>query len=138
MKNIYFEKATPWFWTAILVLSLMFVLLGTFECIDFTNLKINKRLTGIGFILQAIYFTRMFWYKNYVQWNKRSALVKINTFTGKSLHYKNIKAAVLKDNQLVITKFNDRKQVFHLKNVAKTDTEKLYKIIVNHMSANTI
>ena len=41
--------------------------IGTFEIIDFECIKTNKILASIGFSIKTIYYSKMFWYKNYVE-----------------------------------------------------------------------
>merc|ERR1712169_148126 len=106
MKKIHFDNMKNWIWIAILILSLIFILSGTFEFMEFENPKINKRISAVGFFLQVIYFSKMFWYKNYVQWNKKGAVIRINSFTSKSLSFDEINKTELNDKKLIITKTN--------------------------------
>ncbi len=49
-----------------IILSLVFIITGGFELIEFENPKVNKIISAIGFFIQVIYFSRLFWYKNTV------------------------------------------------------------------------
>ena len=124
-----------WIWIVILILSLIFILGGTFEFIEFENPKINKRVAAIGFLLQVIYFSKMFWHKNYVQWNKKGAVIRINSFTSKSLSFDQIKTTELNDKKLIITKTNGNKVTFDLNEIVHSDTQKLHEIIVKNTIA---
>jgi hypothetical protein len=42
-----------WFWMAIMILSLIFIVMGTFEVFEFDNPKLNKRISGMGFLFQG-------------------------------------------------------------------------------------
>ncbi len=89
---------------------------------------------GIGFLLQVTYFSKMFWYKNYVQWNNKGAVVKIDTFFfGKTLKFSEIQVTKLIDKKLIVTKFNGQKITFDLKNIVEEDREKLNKIITQYI-----
>ena len=62
MKRIKFDNvAKNWFLITLLVLSILCLIFGGFDIIEFTNPKINKWLRGIGFLGQALFFSRMFW-----------------------------------------------------------------------------
>jgi Na+-translocating ferredoxin:NAD+ oxidoreductase RnfE subunit len=69
MKRIKFDKYKPTgFFISLIVVSLICLIVGSFELIPFENPIINKVLYGTS---QALFFSRTFWYKNYLQWNKK-------------------------------------------------------------------
>jgi DNA modification methylase len=138
MKKIHFDNMRNWIWIVILILSLIFILVGTFELFEFENPKLNKRMSAIGFFLQVIYFSKMFWYKNYVQWNKKGAVIRINSFSTKSLSFDQIKKTELNDKKLIVTKNNGNKVTFDLNEIAESDTKKLNEIITKNTIANTV
>ena len=138
MKKIHFDNMKNWIWIAILILSLIFILSGTFEFMEFENPKINKRISAVGFFLQVIYFSKMFWYKNYVQWNKKGAIVRVNSWISKSLNFDQIKKTELIQNTLIITKNNGEIVTFDLNEIKETDTQKLNEIIVKNTIANNV
>ena len=137
-KKIHFDNMKNWIWIAILILSLIFILTGTFELFEFENPKLNKRISAIGFFLQVIYYSKMFWYKNYVQWNKKGANIRVNSFLGKSLSFDQIKKTELIEKKLIITKENGNTITFDLNEIAESDTQKLNEIIVNNTIANNV
>lgn len=54
MKKIHFNQLTFKNWTSILLLiSLVFIIIGSFEIIDFEYKKTNKILASIGFLSQV-------------------------------------------------------------------------------------
>jgi len=125
-----------WIWIAILILSGIFIVCGGFEL--FENPKTNKTLTIIGFLFQIIYFSRMFWYKNYVQWNKKGAVIRINSWSGKSLSFDQIKKTELIEKKMIITKDNGNIVTFDLNEISESDTQRLNEIIVKNTIANTV
>lgn len=137
MKRIHFDNLNKnWFLITILVLSIVFLLVGIFEFIPFENPKINKGISGIGFLLQGLFFSRMFWYQNYMQWNKKGAVIRINSFFGKSLRFDQIRMTELDGKTLKITKTNGEIVIFNLNEIAESDTQKLNEIIVKNIIAN--
>tara|TARA_R100001369_G_C3251450_1_gene156184 strand:- start:83 stop:505 length:423 start_codon:yes stop_codon:yes gene_type:complete len=138
MKRIHFENMKGWIWVSVLILSLVFILAGTFELIEFENPKWNKKISAIGFFLQVIYYSKMFWHKNYVQWNKKGAIIRINSWTGKTLSFSQIKTTELNEKVLIITKKDETKTTFDLNEIAESDTQKLNEIIVKNTIANTV
>ena len=138
MKRIHFDNMKNRIWISILILSLVFIITGGFELIEFENQKVNKIISAIGFFLQAIYFSRNLWYKNYVQWNKKGANIRINSFWGKSLNFEDIKATELNERKLKITKFNGNNVTIDLNEIAEFDSQKLNEIIIKNTIANTV
>lgn len=132
MKRIHFDNLKNWIWMVALVLSLVFILGGAFEFVEFENPKINKTISAIGFLIQVVYYSKMFWYKNYVQWNKKGAVIKINAFMPKSLSFDQVKTTELNDNKLTITKVYGSKVMFNLNDIAEADTQKLNDIILKN------
>ena len=137
-KKIHFDNMKNWIWIAILILSLIFIFGGTFEIFEFENPELNKGISAIGFFLQVIYFSKMFWYKNYVQWNKKGAVIRINSWSGKSFSFNQIKKAELIEKKLIITKDNGNTVTFDLNEIAESDTQKLNEIMLKNTIANNI
>jgi hypothetical protein len=139
MKRIHFDNLSKnWFLITILILSIIFLLFGIFELIPFENPKINKGISGIGFLLQGLFISRMFWYKNYVQWNKKGAVIRINSFTIKSLSFDQIKATELNDKKLIVIKTNGNNVMFDLNEIAESDSQKLNELIIKNTIANNV
>lgn len=68
MKRIKFDNLQyNWFFISLVLLSLICIIFGFFEIIQFQNPKINKGISKIGYLSQTVFFSRMFWFKNYVQ-----------------------------------------------------------------------
>ena len=130
MKRIKFDNLqTNWFFISLILISLLCIIFGFFEIIDFENPKINKRISGIGYLSQFIFFSRMFWFKNYVQWNKKGMVIRIKPFFGKSISFEDIKNSKLENNILTINKNNGKDYYFDLTDIDEKDSIKLSEII---------
>ncbi|CAM4036190.1 MULTISPECIES: hypothetical protein [Flavobacterium] len=138
MKRIHFENKRNWIWIAIGFFSLVLTFTGTFEFFDFENPKLNKRIRAIGFFIQFIYYSRFFWYKNYVQLKKKGALVRINSRFGKTLNFNQIKKTELIEKKIIITKTNGNKITFDLNEIEESDTQKLNEIIMKNTITNQL
>lgn len=138
MEKIHFDNfQKSWFLITILILSIILLLIGIFEFIPFENPKINKRmLSGIGFILPALLLSRMFWYKNYFGWNRKGAVIRINSFMGKLLSFDQVKTTELNEKVLTVRKFNEAKITIDLTKIEESEVQKLYEILVENTIAN--
>ena len=136
MKNIHFDNTKNPIWNAVLIISLIFIIIGTFEIFEFQNPKTNKIITVTGFLLQVIFYSRFLYHKHYFQWNKKGTYIRINSWVGKSINFNKIKSTELNDQYLVITKKNGSKVNIDLTNIEKSDAQKLNKIIVSNSVDN--
>ena len=129
MNRIHFDNMKNWRWITVLILSLVLIIVGSFELFEFENPIINKGLTASGFFLQVIFYSRFIWHKNYFQWNKKGTYIRINSWIGKSMSFDQIESSELNDNDLIITKKNGKKFTIHLDDIVKSDVQKLNEII---------
>lgn len=131
MKNIRFDnlRRSKW-WIFLIILSLLLILFGIWEPIELGNPKIYKWGSVVGFLIQAVFLGRMFWYKNYVQWNGKGIHIKVNSIIGPSFKFNEIKTTNLKEDTLEIILFGGGKNtVIDLKNIAKKDKLRLHQIL---------
>jgi hypothetical protein len=130
MNRIKFNNfQTNWFIISLTLLPLFCLIFGVFEIIEFENPKINKRIRAIEYLSQAVFISRMFWFKNYVQWNKKGLTLRINHFWGKSISFEDIETSRLENDVLTIYKKDGVSYNFDLKNVDENDSKKLNDII---------
>jgi len=141
MKKIHFgnlEKKGRWIIIVISIIGLLLIINGAFEFVEFENPKTNKYLNAIGFLIVFAISSQMFWYQNYVQWNKRGILIRIKSFFGKNLKFKEIKSSELNDKKLIITETYGNKIEIDLSHIIESDIEKLIDIINKNTIANTV
>ena len=100
-----------------------------FEYLVFENPKTNKYLNAIGFLIVFGINSQMFWYRNYVQWNKRGIFIRIKSFLGKNITFKDIKSYELSNKILTLKLTNGNKIEIDLNHIVETDALKLHDII---------
>lgn len=134
MKRIHFDHLEGFnIWMFIVILSLVFILIGIFEPFYLENTRIYKYISSVGFLLQAIYFSKLFWYKNTVQWNKKGIIIRIKSFLGKSLRFDEIKEIEKNEKEFTIIKIDGKKMTFDIKDVVKSDIQKLNKMLLTNI-----
>ena len=139
MKRIHFDNlGKNKYWIIIILLSLVLILVEFFKPFEFENPKVYKYMNVIGFLLQAIYWSKLFWFKNTVQWNKKGAVIRINSFMGKSLSFDQIKKTELNEKKLIISKNGGEIVTFDLTKIVESDIQKLNEIITKNTIANTL
>ena len=139
MKRIHFDNlGKKNYWILLIFLSLILIFIGLIEPFDFENEKIYKYLSACGFFLQALYFSKLFWYKNTVQGNDKGIVIRIKSFLGKSLRFDEIKATELNGKEMILTKTDDRKIIINLNEISESDTLKLNEIMIESTIANNV
>lgn len=137
MKKIHFHNFRNWIWISILILSMILILMGTFEVFELENLKLNKKIRMAGYLLYIFYYSKTFWFKNYVEWNKKEVHIRINSFLGKSLLFDHIKATEFKEDKLVITTIDGKELSIDLTQIIESDKEKLNELLTKNTIVNT-
>lgn len=138
MKRIHFDHLGKGnYWIILIILSLILGI-GIAEPFEFENEKIYKYIRAAGFLLPGIYFSKLFWYKNTVQWNKKGIVIRIKSFLGKSLRFDEIKATELNGKILTLTKYDGKIITLDLNEFAESDTQKLNEIIIENTIANNV
>ena len=141
MKKIHFgnfEKKGRWIIIGISIIAIFFIINGAFEFIKFENPKTNKFLNAIGFLIVFAISSQMFWYQNYVKWNKRGILIRIKSFFGKNIRFKEIKSSELTDKKLIITETYGNKIEIDLSHIIESDVKKLFDIINKNTNTNNV
>ena len=135
MKRIKFDNLQyNWFFISLILLSLFCIIFGFFEIIEFQNPAINKGISAIGYLIQTVYFSRMFWFKNYVQYNKKGVFIRIKTFFGKSILFDNVERTELENQVLTIYKNDGTRYDFNLEEIEENDSRKLFDVINQYSS----
>lgn len=138
MEKIYFDNLRNNFWLGIFILSCLCLLVGIFEIIEFSNSDINGYIRKAGFLLQAIYLSKMFWYRNYIQWNKIGAVIRVNSVFGKSFKFSEVQSSVLHDKILTIALTNGEKIKFNLNRISESEIHKLNEILIKNTMVNNL
>ena len=88
--------------------------------------------------MQALYFSKLFWFKNTIQWNDKGIVIRIKSFLGKSLRFDEIKATELSNKILTLTKTDGQKITLDLNEFQDSDTQKLNEIMIKNTIANNV
>ena len=132
MKKIHFDHiGGDWKWAFLFAISLIFILTGFFELIDFGIPVVNQWLIITGFFIHAVFLSKLFWHKNVVQWNKKGVVIRIKSYFGRSLRFSDIESTQLNDQKLKITTKSGKLFLFDLSEFSDSDSLKLINILAN-------
>ena len=133
MKKIHFDRLNGnWKLLLIIILSLLCIGFSLIKPFEFENEKVYKWVSTTGFLLQVIFWLKMFWYRNYVNWNAKGINIRIKSVLGKSLAFDRIKSVEITDKRITITKKDEEILLLNLVEFKDDDVEKLYMILMSH------
>ncbi len=113
----------------LLILCAIILISNLFELINFENPKIGKFINASIFLFLAFIYSKIFWYKNFVQWNKKGIMIKLNEFWGKNFKFEEIRNYSFQNNELSISKYDGQIKIFSLQNIDPESIDKLANIL---------
>ncbi|MEL6559406.1 MAG: hypothetical protein AAFQ94_14540 [Bacteroidota bacterium] len=133
MKKIHFDRLNGnWKFLLIIILSLLCIAFSFFKPIEFKNEEMYEWVSTTGFLLQVVFWLKMFWYRNYVNWNTKGINIRINSVLGKSLAFDRIKSIEIADKRITITKKDEEILLLNLVEFKDDDVERLYTILMSY------
>jgi hypothetical protein len=134
MEKIHFDQiGGDKKWASLFVISLALIFTGFFELIDFSFPAMNKWLITAGFFIHVLFLSKLFWYKNVVQWNKKGVVIRIKSYVGKSLRFSEIESTHMNDKKLTIEMKSGKLFQFDLNEFPENDSKKLSTILAERV-----
>ncbi|AZQ44557.1 hypothetical protein [Nonlabens ponticola] len=115
-----------------IALLIVAVAIGFFEVIKFENEIWNKTFAALANLIPALFLCRMFIYKNYVQYNKRGIVIKVKSWSSKTLTFNEISDVKLEDEKLLVSLDSGRNHTLNLSHIVEEDRHKLLDLILNY------
>ena len=136
MNKIHFDKLNfrdNKAQSVLLIIAFILIMINFLELWTFNNPKIGKLINVAIFLFLAFIHSKIFWYKNFVQWNKKGIVIKLNKFWGKNFKFDEIKSFDFANNHLTISKFNGEKKIFNLNDIEYESVKKLENILKTNL-----
>lgn len=121
-------------WIILILSGLLFTLLDIFEVFIFSNPLITRYISSFFYIVVALYFSRAFWGKNVVQWNKKGMAARVNNFWHTKIDFSQISKLNFEENSITITYMNGEKKVINLNNIDTNSKKRLEEILKSNTS----
>lgn len=131
--KIHIYKIPNWVEKILAVISFLLVGIGTCsESLGIPELIENILIiTGFSFLL--IYQSRVWWFKNYVEWNKEQILIKLKTQKSIRLKYKHLLSSILQKNKWIIKFKNGEILEISIEDLERADIQKLHFILMENI-----
>ncbi len=130
MKHIHFNKLNRFQSIILLLIGLVLILIGFYKDYLGQGSFWTSASTVIGYIFFGLHFSKMFWHKNYVEWNKKGVVYRIKTRFGKTLRFNQVGNVSLKNDVLFVTLVDGSKTEIDLHEVFPEDQKKLQEIFI--------
>ncbi|MBZ9778428.1 hypothetical protein LB452_05770 [Psychroflexus sp. CAK8W] len=135
MQRIHFDKlSVDWVRVTLLIASALCILIGYGMIFNYEN----GLISAFGFLIQIFILSRIFWYKNFVQWNKKGIVIKTNSFKSKTITFEDIKTTIPKKDVIKLELQSRSDKKIKLRNIHEDDINRLIRILVEHSHAKFI
>ncbi len=128
MKHIHFNKLNRFQSIILLLIGLTLISIGFYKNYLGQGNIWTASSTVVGYVFFGLHFSKMFWHKNYVEWNKTKIVYKIKTRFGKTLRFNQVGNVALKSNILFVTLNDGSITKIDLREVFPEDQKKLLEI----------
>lgn len=129
MNKIHFENLTwNWLRISLLIIASVSFMIGYGLILDYEN----GLISAFGFIIIIILLSKRFWYKNYVEYNKSSIIIKLNITTDKKIKFESIDKVSIDQNRLSLFLSNNNDFTFKVSNIYRDDINKLIRILLEN------
>ena len=128
-KKLHFDNlGKQKYWKYILIICTAMIFAGLFKPDQSINNEIYRYLFIVGLVVPILYLSRIFWYRNMIQWNNKGVIIRLDAET-KSVKFENIKRIKNVDNHIIITVNDDNEIRFDLTAFDQKDVLKLVHIL---------
>lgn len=144
MKRIIFNEIKLKSWSGILTfLSLILCcigMFGSFELLDYDLNRTSNLLSAMGILTISFVHSKMFWYKNYAEWNKKGMNLKLNEFWGKQIIFDFVSRVDFDDETCILKIIDNRgfEKTFNTTDIHKEDIDKLVFILNKNVGLKVV
>ncbi|NNF34638.1 MAG: hypothetical protein HKN68_11040 [Saprospiraceae bacterium] len=130
MKRIFFDDMTHSIWVWLSILSVVLIINGAFEFFILINPFLHKVFYIVGFLIPVVFFGKILFHRNYVQWNKKGILIRLNArIGGVSMKYREIESVEESNESMIIEKKNGVRHELDASGIDSSDIKKLSNIL---------
>ena len=129
MKKIHFDNLNKQnYWKYILIVAVAMIFAGMFKPVNTVNDKIYTALSIIGILTPIVYLSRIFWFRNIVQWNQKGVIIKLERYT-KSIKFEDIKKVRKEGNIIFILDHDEDEIEFNFEGYDKNSINRIVEIL---------
>lgn len=116
-------------WIILILSGLLFTFLDIFEVFIFANPLITKYISIFFYLVLSLHFSRVFWGRNVVQWNKKSMTARVNNFWGLQIDFAKISKLTFEETNIIITYMTGEKKIIDLNKIDINSKKRLEEIL---------
>ena len=131
-RIIFYDLGKENYWLVLMIFSLILIGTGIFKPFDLENKNPYNYFFVGGFVLQVLYYSILFWFRNTILFNKKGIVIRINSFFGKSLRFDEITTAEFNEKILTLSNTNGHQIKIDLSEFSDADSRKLFEIMIHN------
>ena len=116
-------------WIILIFSGLLFTFLDIFEVFIFANPLITKYISIFFYLVLSLHFSRAFWGRNVVQWNKKGMTARVNNFWGLQIDFAKISKLTFEETNIIITYMSGEKKIIDLNKIDINSKKRLEEIL---------
>ena len=132
MRKIYFDQHNARGNVILLTLAAICIMIGLWHISVPDSSIWYRRINTFGYFLLVIVLAKPVVRKYYVGWSKRGIFIKIGSYFGKSIRFKDIATIEFSENVLHIRKKDGHSHSFNLSGISEKDVAKLTEILATN------
>gem|GEM_PF-2504218 len=138
MKSIKFDELSfrrkSIIWLISMLAATLFIVLNLFEVFSFLDPRLLKGLMLASYLIVFSHSFRPFFYRNHVQWNKRSITIRVNSFLGTNFGFSDVKTIDYSEDVYTVYTYNGRSpKIINLKGIEQGSKERLLEVLRAHV-----
>jgi hypothetical protein len=129
MKKVYFDKLDGRKNKLLAIPMILFLLIYVFTAFTNRDSNLHQISAIIGFGSAVIFFGKQFYYRNYVGWNKKGLLLRLNSFTSKNVPFHKIESYNISNGRLEIVRKDQKRLTFNLEGISDHEIKKIRDLL---------
>ncbi|MBD0402329.1 hypothetical protein [Flammeovirga sp. EKP202] len=133
MKKIRIYHIPPFVEKIVLTISFLLVAIGSFsENFGISEFLENTFIVG-GFVILLAYQSRVWWFKNYVEWNTKQIFLKLGNNKGLKLRFNTLNSCILQKDTLLIKLKNGETISIAIKEYNRKEVQELQLLLMENI-----
>ncbi|WP_044205932.1 hypothetical protein [Flammeovirga sp. OC4] len=133
MKKIRIYNIPPFVEKIVLSISFLLVAIGSFsDNFGISEFLENTFIIG-GFVILLVYQSRVWWFKDYVEWNTKQIFLKLGNNKGLKLRFNTLNSCILQKDTLLIKLKNGETISIAIKEYNRKEVQELQLLLMENI-----
>jgi hypothetical protein len=134
MRNVFFDNASSRQNRLLAIPMVVFMLIYILTAFYDQGSLLHKISAILGFGFSVVFLGKQFAFRNYLGWNKKGMVLKLNSFFSKTISFEHIHDYSFENENLEIIRKNGSRFNFSLKDIKPDHIDRIREVISSHTS----